>query len=202
MPPMSEEDLHALYMWVDEIPLSRPKRNIARDFADGVCIAEVVKRFFPKLVELHNYTAASSITQKVDNWRTLNNRVFRRLHFEVPEEEIRDITAAVPGAIERFLRALQAKIVQIQQKQEEAARSVGDPLKDLSKHEAARISSAQTRNPYASPGKDIRLLLQEKDQTISELQQTVSILNEKVENLEELIRMKDKKISQLQQRRQ
>lgn len=124
MPPMSEEDLHALYMWVDEIPLSRPKRNIARDFADGVCIAEVVKHFFPKLVELHNYTAASSITQKVDNWRTLNNRVFRRLHFEVPEEEIRDITAAVPGAIERFLRALQAKIVQIQQKQEEAARSL------------------------------------------------------------------------------
>lgn len=24
-----------IYNWVDEIPLSRPKRNIARDFSDG-----------------------------------------------------------------------------------------------------------------------------------------------------------------------
>ncbi len=30
-----EEELQDLYMWVDGIPLSRPKRNIARDFSDG-----------------------------------------------------------------------------------------------------------------------------------------------------------------------
>ncbi len=32
---MDEEDLEDLYNWVDDIPLSRPKKNIARDFADG-----------------------------------------------------------------------------------------------------------------------------------------------------------------------
>lgn len=32
---MSDDELKPLYQWVDEIPLSRPKRNIARDFADG-----------------------------------------------------------------------------------------------------------------------------------------------------------------------
>jgi hypothetical protein len=30
-----DNELKPLYQWVDEIPLSRPKRNIARDFADG-----------------------------------------------------------------------------------------------------------------------------------------------------------------------
>ena len=30
MPPLDEGDLQRLYAWVDEIPLSRPKRNIAR----------------------------------------------------------------------------------------------------------------------------------------------------------------------------
>ncbi len=30
-----EEELQDLYMWVDGIPLSRPKKNIARDFSDG-----------------------------------------------------------------------------------------------------------------------------------------------------------------------
>jgi hypothetical protein len=32
---LTEEELKPLYMWIDQIPLSRPKRNIARDFSDG-----------------------------------------------------------------------------------------------------------------------------------------------------------------------
>lgn len=38
---LSSDDLTRLYQWVDEIKLSRPKRNIARDFSDGVLVAEV-----------------------------------------------------------------------------------------------------------------------------------------------------------------
>lgn len=38
---LSNDDLTRLYTWVDEINLSRPKRNIARDFSDGVLVAEV-----------------------------------------------------------------------------------------------------------------------------------------------------------------
>ena len=34
-PKLSEEEMQIIYNWVDEIPLSRPKRNIARDFSDG-----------------------------------------------------------------------------------------------------------------------------------------------------------------------
>lgn len=32
---ISEEEMQEVYNWVDEIPLSRPKKNIARDFSDG-----------------------------------------------------------------------------------------------------------------------------------------------------------------------
>ncbi len=35
MADMTEEELQALYTWIDEIPLSRPKKNINRDFSDG-----------------------------------------------------------------------------------------------------------------------------------------------------------------------
>ena len=34
-PPLSEEELTEVYNWVDQVPLSRPKKNITRDFADG-----------------------------------------------------------------------------------------------------------------------------------------------------------------------
>ena len=73
MANMSEEELQALYAWIDEIPLSRQKKNINRDFSDGVLAAEVVHHFLPKLVELHNYSPANSTQQKMDNWRTVNS---------------------------------------------------------------------------------------------------------------------------------
>jgi len=38
---LSESELNEVYNWVDEIPLSRPKKNIARDFADACQTAEV-----------------------------------------------------------------------------------------------------------------------------------------------------------------
>jgi sperm flagellar protein 1 len=44
-PPLEEEDIQAVYTWLDNIPLSRPKRNILRDFSDGglaMCFFRVV----------------------------------------------------------------------------------------------------------------------------------------------------------------
>lgn len=35
VPQLDEEEMQMIYNWIDEIPLSRPKRNIARDFSDG-----------------------------------------------------------------------------------------------------------------------------------------------------------------------
>lgn len=33
--PISEAELQSLYGWVDDIPLSRPKKYFARDFSDA-----------------------------------------------------------------------------------------------------------------------------------------------------------------------
>ncbi|EKG04988.1 hypothetical protein TCSYLVIO_003941 [Trypanosoma cruzi] len=252
--PLTEEDLHELYLWVDDIPLSRPKRNITRDFSDGCCVAEVVKFFFPRLVDLHNYTPSMSMKLKRDNWETLNNRVFRKLHFEVPPEEINDITAGVPGAIERFLRALRTKIAQIKARREKmSALEMGhggsddenndggddrggggggwttsgrpwaakrqakypehrpgsgvgaDPAAYRSPSNVRNFSEMQPSNQSSRDNKrndngddattSFRLLLDEKDRTIFELRETVSLLSEKVTKLEELVRVKDEKLN-------
>ena len=58
---MDEEETQLVYKWGDEIPLSRPKKNITRDFADGCLLAEVIANFVPKIVELHNYSPAHSL---------------------------------------------------------------------------------------------------------------------------------------------
>ena len=72
---LSDEQLQAIYTWVDEVPLSRAKRNITRDFSDGVLMAEVLCHYFPQVVDIKNYRAANSVRQKLYNWQTLNNKV-------------------------------------------------------------------------------------------------------------------------------
>ncbi|KAF0313864.1 Sperm flagellar protein 1 [Amphibalanus amphitrite] len=71
-----------VYVWVDDIPLSRPRRNIHRDFSDGCMFAEVVQYFVPRLIELHNYIPANSVKQKRQNWDLL----WRKLVIEQTEQ--------------------------------------------------------------------------------------------------------------------
>lgn len=119
IPTLDEEEMQMIYNWVDEIPLSRPKRNIARDFSDGgtlssltfpVLMAEVVKHFVPHLVEIHNYSAAHSVSQKTYNWNTLNQKVFKKLGFTLTKKDIDEIVNCVPDTVERVLKMVQTQV--------------------------------------------------------------------------------------------
>ncbi|XP_045188762.2 sperm flagellar protein 1-like isoform X16 [Mercenaria mercenaria] len=110
--PLDEQELESLYAWVDSIPLSRPKRNISRDFSDGVLVAECIKHFFPDdgLVDLHSYTTANATNKKKENWYYLNRKVFAKMNFELAEDVINDLCCCKPGMIEKVLLMLQVKI--------------------------------------------------------------------------------------------
>ena len=97
---------------MDEIPLSRPKRNIARDFSDGVLLAEIVKHHLPKLVDLHNYSQAHSVSQKSYNWNTLNVKVLKKLGLNLSKKEIEAVVNMEPDAIEKILIALKFHITE------------------------------------------------------------------------------------------
>lgn len=72
---VSEYELHGLYAWIDDIPISRAKKNLARDFSDGIPMAEVMHYYFPKLVQMHNYSATLSVNKKIINWQRINSKV-------------------------------------------------------------------------------------------------------------------------------
>jgi hypothetical protein len=44
------------------------------------------------------------------NWNTLNQKVFRRMGFQLDKQECQDIANAVPGSVERALKLLKQKI--------------------------------------------------------------------------------------------
>ncbi|XP_039994378.1 sperm flagellar protein 1 isoform X2 [Xiphias gladius] len=221
---LNEEELQDLYAWIDKIPLSRPKRHITRDFSDGVMAAEVVKYFLPKLVDLHNYIPANSTPQKLSNWNLLNRKVLSKLNFHVPEETVKRIVLSASGVIEPVLSALREKI---NKKLEHATDNTLDleyfetrnhekPLADIhqteakllaqlegekmKKDEKSRLRNGKPQHTvqfYTDMDPSLRMILQEKEQAVMALKETVEILQMKVNRLEHLVHLKDMRIEDL-----
>uniref|UniRef100_A0A8C3ANW7 Sperm flagellar 1 n=1 Tax=Cyclopterus lumpus TaxID=8103 RepID=A0A8C3ANW7_CYCLU len=192
---LNEEELQALYAWIDGISLSRPKRHITRDFSDGVMAAEVVKHFFPKLVDLHNYIPANSTPQKLSNWNLLNRKVFSKLNFHVPEDTVKRIVLSTAGVIEPVLGALREKI---EKKLEHPTENILDlEYYETRNQEKPHTGSYSTAQFYPDMDPGLRLLLQEKEKAVMALQETVEILQMKVNRLEHLVHLKDMRIEDL-----
>jgi len=115
---MDDDELQRIYTWVDEVPLTRPKRNIARDFADGVLTAEIVHHYFPRMIEIHNYPAANSYAQKMYNWNTLNAKVFKKMGWQLRQDELDNICNCQPMAVEKMLKQLQGRLAKFGQKKD------------------------------------------------------------------------------------
>jgi len=132
------EALNELYRWIDAVPLSRPKKNIARDFSDGVSVAEIIHHYLPRAVEVHNYGVASATGQKRINWNTLNRKVFGKLNIKLNETTLNNVVECKPGAIEQVLWDLRRRI------QEHATTSTTN----LDSKRELTFSKSQTGNAY------------------------------------------------------
>ena len=210
-PELNDEQLRALYAWIDAIPLSRPKKNMARDFSDGVLLAEVVGAYFPQLVELHNYAPANSIKQKHYNFETLNQRVLKKLGYVIPKETIDDIVCCRPGAVEFVLNTLQYKMAKFREKkassvvqsliEDSTGISPESSIVQNSENDNRRVSNIMNLSPR-KPDKTViasidEEILMEKEKQIRELHETVEILELKIAKLEQLVRLKENKIQKL-----
>uniref|UniRef100_UPI00398E991D sperm flagellar protein 1-like isoform X3 n=1 Tax=Pristiophorus japonicus TaxID=55135 RepID=UPI00398E991D len=189
---MDEDSLQDLYSWVDTIHLSRAKRNIARDFSDGVLVAEVVKFHFPKLVEMHNYTPASSTQQKLNNWAHLNRKVFNKLNFYIPDDVVRKVAQCSPGVVELVLSTLRLKIGEkLKQKQSKMASSPQDLEYYSTAMEQDLVSDITVKR------------LRNREPALSSTTScppSIKILQVKVRRLEHLLYLKDVRIDDLTRR--
>lgn len=180
---LSEEQLQELYIWVDSIPLSRRKKNLPRDFSDAVLMAEVVAHFFPRLVELYNYDQGLKIETKIYNWKTLNNRVFKKINYSLDAETITNLANAKPGTIEQVLfevkQAIEAKIAQDQ-------RPFGEDGNSTLEEEIEAAKSATDRQ-----------ILDAKLKQVEDQAKYIEDLENQISQIEELIQMKEERIVQL-----
>ncbi|XP_068005498.1 sperm flagellar protein 1 isoform X2 [Melanerpes formicivorus] len=214
-------ELRELYGWLDGVPLSRPRRNIARDFSDGVLAAEVVKFFFPTMVQLHSYVPSSSTPQKLANWGHLNRKVLSKLNFCVPEDVVRQVVQSRPGTAEQVLLLLRQKIEEKQkQSKDSGGQAVPEEVSYLETgyckakggtgggcaQEPPRAAGVKkSHHGYVQPppgGTDVHLQLAEREQALRLAQETIQILQLKVARLEQLLQLKNVRIDDLSRRLQ
>ncbi|XP_023183135.1 sperm flagellar protein 1-like isoform X1 [Xiphophorus maculatus] len=197
---LSEKEERDTLTWIDKIPFSRPKKNVSRDFSDGVMVAEIVKHYFPRIVDIHNYITSCKTQQKRNNWKLLNKKVFSKLDFYVSEDMVEKIVSSTPGVILQVLFSLKEKLekkltfsdVEIQQAEAEIV---------------AQLEKMKITEPTVEPHQVIyftemslsatRQVILEKELQIEELQDILRNLWVKMSKLEELIQLKDKRIEHL-----
>ncbi|XP_063781435.1 sperm flagellar protein 1 [Pseudophryne corroboree] len=220
-----EQNLHELYAWVDKIPLSRPKKNITRDFSDGVLTAELVKYHFPKLVEMHNYVPANSMQQKFSNWTILNRKVLSKINFSIPDDVIRKIIQCSPGVVELVLHTLKQKIEEKQKQMASESPQEMSPRVEQNNDTDAGYATKMKSNgtdsgPRAAPKGEhgskpqhgysqaantdtsLRIQLAEKEQALTASQEANQVLQAKLKRMEQLLHLKNVRIDDLTRRLQ
>jgi hypothetical protein len=171
-----DNDIMYIYEWVDSIQLSRPKKNISRDFCDCVLLAEIIKHYIPRLVDLHNYPSVSNTKHKYINWNTLNEKVLRKIGLRLTKNEISDIITCKPFAIEKLLQRVYAAI---ESKTGINIKSGEGPKNYYQKDNNVINNNIRNQIEY------LKNILNEKDKSLQELKGIVEVLEMKLNsNLE------------------
>ncbi|KAH1028513.1 hypothetical protein HUJ05_001866 [Dendroctonus ponderosae] len=118
-----EFDLDELFRWIDDHEITRQKKNLTRDFSDAVPLAEILKKHYPKLVELHNYAPRNAVSQKLINWEILNKKVLNKLKINLNYLEQEQLAKAAPGGIEKLLHKIKLKVEKQQSVREKSSES-------------------------------------------------------------------------------
>lgn len=181
---MEEFQLEELLKWIDDIPLSWKKKNLSRDFSDGVLMAEICAHFYPKAVDLFNYNEGLKVDTKIYNWNTLNAKVLRKIKFPIDKVTITDIANCKQGTIEKVLWDFKHFV---ENKQEEAQKPYFNDIQtDPDIEEIENALKATDRS-----------LLENKIKECEEQAKYIEELHSKIKIVKNLIKEKDLYISQL-----
>lgn len=219
--------LEDLYIWIDSLPLSRPKKRIERDFSDGnflfffffvlfveqmfviegILVAEIIRYYLPDLVEMHNYTPANSLQQKKANWGILNKKVLSNFGLDLPDVIITGLSTGKPGLVEVLLYNLRLKIdeeLELQQKMQQQQQNLLSPrqssLSHLTNQSKTLLSNRSNKSLKTNlfSNKDVsRLDYEEIKQQCLQQQEQMEVLHAKIRRLEHVLQLKDIRITEL-----
>lgn len=186
---MDKEGTESCIKWLKCIPLSRHTGNFARDFSDGVLMAELLKYYYPCYVDLHNYSPAFKRASKVDNWSTLNRKVFSKLNFHITDTTIAEIVSCTEKPILNLLTQIRLMVGN-----EDRGHLNGcSDSRQKTSLPSRKFCIEKKKNEKM----DYLTLLKKKDQELSEKEEIIKALTQTVSNLETELQQKNDNIKDI-----
>ena len=178
---------------MDSFDLSRPKRNITRDFSDGQLIAEIIYHYLPKVVNLHSFVKANSQSNKHANWKVLQTKVFPKMGFSPNTVQIKEVIECKRMAVENFLNTLRNKLENTDRV--DLFATINQPLKKKKNKEEKKKTLRPKMGTFTAleeePDEDPR---QKELKEVLKLKDDIEDLEERMLSLRKNLRYKDEQI--------
>lgn len=100
---LDAEELADLYEWLDRVPLSKPRSNVEKDFSDGILAAEIVRFYYPDLVDFRMLRQTLNLQERTDQWKLLNSEIFDKIGLTVPSHVLTQLSISKSGIAQAFL---------------------------------------------------------------------------------------------------
>jgi hypothetical protein len=184
---MDKEETANTIRWIENIPLSRGTGKLEKDFSDAVKMAELLKYYYPRYVDLHNYSPVLKRASKIDNWATLNKKVLSKLDIRISDEVTEKLASGAKGEILNLLTKVRLRIL----------KSRGEELecKSARKEKASIPSGALCSKGNKNEKVQYLTILKKKDQELAEKEELIKTLTQTVSHLEIQLHMKNKNIN-------
>ncbi|KAK0087207.1 hypothetical protein PV325_001576 [Microctonus aethiopoides] len=187
-----DDTFDEIYMWLDQISFSRPRKNISRDFSNGVFMAELLKEYYPRYVDLHNYYPGNSLARKIDNWRTLNRKVLSKINMKLNDKVITQLAIGQEKIIENILIKLRMKILNDCNNERKLLYSAYED-DDIASSRVESVLDLDVIQNKTVPKSAFLKLQREFDGK----KNIIVMQNAKILHLESLIKLKDQRIADL-----
>lgn len=154
-------------------------------------MAEILKKYYPKLVDLHNYSHSIGLTRKIDNWCTLNRKVLGKIDLKLSDDVIYQLANSQDKVIESVLVKLRSKIIKDCNDERNSLYVASIASESITEVDSVLdFDEIQNKTIPRSPFLKLRQDLRDKNEI-------VNFLNEKISHLESLIELKDQRIQDL-----
>ena len=139
--------------WLQSLDLAYSVRNVARDFATGFLVAEILSRY-DSSIHMHSYDNGCNIVKRKDNWRSLC-KFFNRADIPYTDDEIGRIIHYEKAATVDFINRLYTLLTQRRVKAPPARKNVVPPAA-FAKDTASQALKQRLRDPEMSEVLDLK----------------------------------------------
>ncbi|XP_017871245.1 PREDICTED: sperm flagellar protein 1-like [Drosophila arizonae] len=99
---LSSEELQELNKWMSNLQIKLDNRT-RRELSDVVNVAQIIKNFNSKLVDMCCYKSHSSLALKLENWEIFNHKVLRKLGLKLSHNDLTQLASGSLAALKCLL---------------------------------------------------------------------------------------------------